>query len=77
MSTPTKEQVIERLRADKMYRQLNVDCLGMVANMSYYVCPQCGHRDEIFDHGGAQAAAKELGVPFLGSIPLNAIRVPP
>ncbi len=40
--------------------------------MSYYICPKCGHRDEIFDHGGAEAAAAELGVPFLGGIPLNA-----
>jgi len=44
--------------------------------MSYYLCPKCGHRDELFDHGGAEAAAEELGVPFLGEIPLNArIRV--
>jgi ATP-binding protein involved in chromosome partitioning len=39
--------------------------------MSYYVCPSCGHRDEIFSHGGAQKAAEELDVPFLGGIPLN------
>lgn len=58
-------------RAVKMYEQLNVPCLGIIENMSYYLCPSCGHRDELFDHGGAAAAAKELDVPFLGEIPLN------
>ena len=55
-----------------MYEQLNVPCLGIIENMSYYLCPECGHRDEPFDHGGARVAARELGVPFLGEIPLNA-----
>ena len=59
-----------------MYAQLNVPCVGIIENMSYYICPQCGHRDELFDHGGVAVAADELGVPFLGEIPLNAsIRV--
>jgi ATP-binding protein involved in chromosome partitioning len=59
-------------RAVKMYEQLNVPCLGIVENMSYYLCPKCGNRDDLFDHGGAAASAKELNVPFLGEIPLNA-----
>jgi ATP-binding protein involved in chromosome partitioning len=54
-----------------MYEQLNVACLGIIENMSYYICPKCGHRDEVFDHGGAAASARDLGVPFLGEIPLN------
>jgi ATP-binding protein involved in chromosome partitioning len=45
--------------------------LGIVENMSYYVCPSCGHRDEIFKHGGGERTAKQLGVPFLGEIPLD------
>ena len=70
--TPQDIALMDACRAVKMYEQLNVPCLGIVENMSYYLCPKCGHRDEVFDHGGVETAAKELGVPFLGEIPLNA-----
>ena len=70
--TPQDVALADARRAIRMYAQLNVGCLGIIENMSYYVCPQCGHRDEIFDHGGAEDAAREMGVPFLGAIPLNA-----
>lgn len=69
--TPQDVALIDARRAIKMYEQLNVASLGIIENMSYYLCPQCGHRDELFDHGGAKTAAQELGVPFLGEIPLN------
>ena len=69
--TPQDVALMDARRAVKMYEQLNVVCLGIIENMSYYLCPKCGHRDEVFDHGGAEIAAKELNVPFLGSIPLN------
>ncbi len=69
--TPQDLALADAHRAVKMYAQLKVDCLGIIENMSYYLCPKCGHRDEVFDHGGAQKAAGELGVPFLGAIPLN------
>jgi ATP-binding protein involved in chromosome partitioning len=69
--TPQDVALIDARRAVRMYEQLNVICLGIVENMSYYVCPHCGHRDELFDHGGAKSAAMDLGVPFLGEIPLN------
>lgn len=69
--TPQDVALIDARRAVRMYEQLNVACLGIVENMSYYLCPKCGHRDELFDHGGAKQSAKELGVPFLGEIPLN------
>jgi ATP-binding protein involved in chromosome partitioning len=59
------------IKALQMFRKLNVTPLGLIENMSWYVCPSCGHRHEIFSHGGAQAAAKRLGVPFLGAIPLE------
>src|SRR5438270_3156964 len=58
-------------KALQMFRKLNVTPLGLIENMSWYVCPDCGHRHEIFSHGGAEAAAKRLGVPFLGAIPLE------
>jgi ATP-binding protein involved in chromosome partitioning len=59
------------INALQMFRKLNVTPLGLIENMSWYVCPSCGHRHEIFSHGGAEAAARRLGVPFLGAIPLE------
>ena len=59
--TPQDIALLDARRAVKMYEQLNVPCLGIVENMSYYICPSCGHRDELFDHGGARKAAGELG----------------
>jgi ATP-binding protein involved in chromosome partitioning len=70
--TPQDLALTDALKALRMYQKLGVEPLGIVENMSYYVCPSCGHRDEIFSHGGAKKAAEELGVPFLGGIPLNA-----
>jgi ATP-binding protein involved in chromosome partitioning len=70
--TPQDIALLDARRAVAMYGQLKVGCIGIIENMSYYLCPKCGHRDELFDHGGARAAAGELRVPFLGEIPLNA-----
>lgn len=70
--TPQDIALLDARRAVAMYGQLKVGCIGIIENMSYYLCPKCGHRDELFDHGGARKAAGELGVPFLGEIPLNA-----
>jgi len=69
--TPQDLALTDAIKALRMYQKLGVEPLGIVENMSYYVCPSCGHRDEIFSHGGAKKAAEELGVPFLGGIPLN------
>ncbi len=69
--TPQDVAMLDCVKALRMYRKLDVDILGIVENMSYYLCPKCGHRDDIFSSGGAQRAAKELEVPFLGGIPLN------
>jgi ATP-binding protein involved in chromosome partitioning len=54
-----------------MFKRVNVPVLGIVENMSYFLCPSCGARSDIFSHGGARAEAERLGVPFLGEIPLN------
>lgn len=70
--TPQDVALMDARRAVRMYEQLQVPCLGIIENMSYYLCPKCGHRDELFAHGGAASTAEELGVPFLGEIPLNA-----
>jgi ATP-binding protein involved in chromosome partitioning len=69
--TPQDVALTDALKALHMYQRLGVETIGMVENMSYHVCPQCGQREEIFGHGGAEAVAKRLGVPFLGAIPLN------
>ena len=59
------------VKALQMFRKLNVTPLGLIENMSWYICPDCGHRHTIFGHGGAEAAAQRLGVPFLGAVPLE------
>ncbi|MBL8878966.1 MAG: Mrp/NBP35 family ATP-binding protein [Phycisphaerales bacterium] len=69
--TPQDVALLDAVKAIRMYQKLNVDVIGIVENMSYYVCPHCGKRDEIFSHGGAGRTAMELGIPMLGEIPLN------
>lgn len=71
--TPQDLALLDALKAVRMYQKLGVAPLGLVENMSYYICPQCGHRDEIFAHGGCAAAARQLDLPFLGEIPLNVV----
>jgi ATP-binding protein involved in chromosome partitioning len=71
VSTPQDLALTVASKAIAMFQKLNVPILGIVENMSYYVCPHCGHRDDIFGHGGAREAAKKLGFPFLGEIPLD------
>ena len=76
VTTPQDISLADALKAWKMFEKVNVPVLGVVENMSYYLCAQCGHREEIFDTGGGRRTAEELGVPFLGEIPLyTAIRV--
>jgi len=71
VSTPQDLALSVAAKAIVMFQKLNVPILGIVENMSYYLCPQCGHREEIFGHGGAREAAKKLNVAFLGEIPLD------
>jgi ATP-binding protein involved in chromosome partitioning len=76
VSTPQDLALTVASKAITMFQKLNVPILGIIENMSTYVCPQCGHREEIFGHGGAREAAKKLGFAFLGEIPLDpSIRV--
>jgi ATP-binding protein involved in chromosome partitioning len=72
VSTPQDISLIDVHKAVNMFRTLKVPLLGLVENMSYYVCPRCGNRDEIFGHAGAEAWARAEGIPFLGAIPLHA-----
>jgi len=71
VTTPQDVSLIDARKGLAMFQKVNVPVLGIVENMSYYVCPQCGHRDEIFKHGGGRKTAEQLGVPFLGEIPLD------
>jgi ATP-binding protein involved in chromosome partitioning len=72
VSTPQDLALIDARKALGMFAKVNVPVLGIVENMSYFVCGKCGERHEIFGHGGAAAEARRLGVPFLGELPLDA-----
>jgi ATP-binding protein involved in chromosome partitioning len=71
VSTPQDLALVDARRGIAMFRRVNVPVLGIVENMSYFLCPHCGERSEIFGHGGARAEAERLGVPFLGEVPLD------
>ena len=71
VTTPQDVSLIDARKGLAMFQKVNVPVLGIVENMSYYVCPECGHRDEIFKHGGGRRTAEQLRVPFLGEIPLD------
>jgi ATP-binding protein involved in chromosome partitioning len=70
VSTPQDLALIDARRGIAMFRRVNVPVLGIVENMSTFICPHCGTRSDIFGHGGARHEAERLGVPFLGEIPL-------
>jgi ATP-binding protein involved in chromosome partitioning len=70
--TPQDVALLDARKAVGMFKTLNVPVLGMVENMSYYACPSCGRRDDVFGHGGAEAWARERDIPFLGGVPLHA-----
>ncbi len=72
VSTPQDLALVDARKGLNMFRRVNVPILGIIENMSYFVCSKCGERHEIFGHGGARAEAARLGVPFLGEVPLDA-----
>jgi ATP-binding protein involved in chromosome partitioning len=71
VSTPQDLALIDARRGIAMFRRVNVPVLGIVENMSYFLCPHCGERSEIFGYGGARHEAERLDVPFLGEVPLD------
>ena len=71
VSTPQDVALLDARKALDMFDKTKVPVLGIVENMSSYVCPNCGHEAHIFGHGGARAEAERLGLPFLGEIPLD------
>jgi ATP-binding protein involved in chromosome partitioning len=73
VSTPQDLALLDARRGIAMFRRVNVPVLGIVENMSTFICPHCGTRTDIFGHGGARAEAERLGVPFLGEVPLDIV----
>lgn len=73
VSTPQDIALIDARKGLEMFKKVAVPVLGIVENMSYYCCTACGHREDIFGHGGAKAEADKIGVPFLGEIPLHTL----
>lgn len=71
VSTPQDLALIDARRGVAMFKRVNVPILGVIENMSYFVCPSCGTRSDIFGHGGAKHEAERLNVPFLGAVPLD------
>ena len=71
VTTPSDVALQDARKAIEMFRQVKVDILGIVENMSYFVCPHCGHEIDVFSKGGGQRTAEQFGVPFLGSIELD------
>ncbi|HEY2827496.1 MAG TPA: Mrp/NBP35 family ATP-binding protein [Pirellulales bacterium] len=74
--TPQDVALLDAVKAIAMFRKVNIPVLGVVENMSYFICPNCGKQYDIFGHGGAKRRGEELQIPFLGEVPINiSIRV--
>jgi ATP-binding protein involved in chromosome partitioning len=71
VSTPQDIALLDARKGLNMFRQVGVPILGIIENMSYYVCPKCGDEAHIFDNGGAKETAEKYGCTFLGEIPLD------
>ncbi len=71
VTTPQDVALADVVRAKQMFDKLNIPVLGIVENMSQFICPHCGQGTHIFDHGGGKKAAEMMGIPFLGEVPLD------
>jgi ATP-binding protein involved in chromosome partitioning len=71
VSTPQDLALIDARKGLNMFRKVDVPVLGIIENMSTFICPKCGERSDIFGHGGAEREAEKLGIPFLGAVPLD------
>jgi ATP-binding protein involved in chromosome partitioning len=70
VTTPQQVSLADTRRAVAMYKKLNIPPLGLIENMSYFACPNCAHESDIFGRGGGERLAEELGIPFLGRLPI-------
>ena len=73
VSTPQDIALLDARKGLNMFRKVDVPVLGIIENMSYFLCPECGHQTDIFSHGGARQEAAKLGIDFLGEIPLDIV----
>lgn len=71
VSTPQDVALLDARKAIDMFKTLNAPVLGLIENMSTYICPKCGNEEHLFGHGGVKAEAERLGIPFLGELPLS------
>jgi ATP-binding protein involved in chromosome partitioning len=71
VTTPQDVALIDAKKGVNMFEKVNVPIIGIIENMSYFICPHCNGRTEIFSHGGGEREAKKMGVPFLGKIPID------
>ena len=71
VSTPQDIALIDARKGLNMFKKVEVPILGLIENMSTFICPKCGEQSDIFGHGGARSEAERLGVPFLGEVPLH------
>ncbi len=71
VTTPSEVSLEDARKAIEMFRQVKTEVLGVVENMSYFLCPHCGQRVEVFSHGGGERIAQQYNVPFLGHVPLD------
>jgi ATP-binding protein involved in chromosome partitioning len=71
VSTPQDLALIDARKGLAMFQKVDVPVLGIIENMSTFICPKCGERSDIFGHGGAKLEAEKLGIPFLGGVPLD------
>jgi ATP-binding protein involved in chromosome partitioning len=71
VSTPQDLALVDARKGLNMFRKVDVPVLGIIENMSYFLCPHCGERSDIFGHGGARHEAERLQTPFLGEVPLD------
>ena len=71
VSTPQDIALLDARKGLNMFRKVDVPVLGIIENMSYFLCPSCGERSDIFGHGGARDEAERIGVDFLGEVPLH------
>ena len=71
VTTPQDVALIDARKGLAMFRKVNVPVMGIIENMSYFICRHCGEREEIFGHGGGTKPAAMLGVPFLGEVPID------
>jgi ATP-binding protein involved in chromosome partitioning len=70
VTTPQQVSLADSRRAIRMYQKLNIPTLGIIENMSHFVCPGCGHESDIFGQGGGEKMASEMNVAFLGRVPI-------